>query len=70
MAAAAAQITSQVLVAEGRTMRLAWAWFAGLAVGLVVMLLMSGEPDTRVAVGFAAGEASALALMFVLAIRR
>lgn len=70
MAAAAAQITSQVLVAEGRTMRLAWAWFAGLAVALVVMLLMGGEPDTRVAVGFAAGEVSALALMASLAIRR
>lgn len=69
MAAAGAQITSQVLVAEGRTSRLAWAWFGGLLVALVVLVLISGEPDTRVGVAFIAGEATALALMAYLAIR-
>lgn len=70
MAAAAAQVTSQVLVAEGRTGRLTWAWLGGLVVGVVVMLLARGEPDTRVAIGFAAGETTALGLMGWLAIRR
>jgi O-antigen/teichoic acid export membrane protein len=67
MAAAAAQVTSQVLVAEGRTTRLAWAWFVGLLVGLVVTVLVTGAPDTRVAIGFAAGELAALGLMTYLA---
>ncbi len=48
MAAAAAQITSQVLVAEGRTSRLAWAWLAGLVLGFAVMLALPGAVDTRV----------------------
>ncbi|HUG08092.1 MAG TPA: hypothetical protein VMP13_04260 [Acidimicrobiia bacterium] len=70
MAAAAAQIASQVLVAEGRTTRLSWAWLGGLVVGLVVLMLVPGEVDTRVAIAFAAGEIAALVLMAVLAIRR
>jgi O-antigen/teichoic acid export membrane protein len=69
MAAAAAQITSQVLVAEGRTSRLAWAWFGGLLVAIVVLLLTSGAPDTRVAIAFISGEAIALFLMAYLATR-
>jgi O-antigen/teichoic acid export membrane protein len=70
MAAAAAQVTSQVLVAEGRTSRLAWAWTAGLLVAIAVLLVASGEPDTRVAFAFASGEIAALGLMAALAIRR
>jgi hypothetical protein len=70
MAAATAQVTSQVLVAEGRTTRLAWAWFVGLVVGLMVTVLVSGTPDTRVAIGFAAGELAALGLMTYLATTR
>jgi O-antigen/teichoic acid export membrane protein len=70
MAASAAQVASQVLVAEGRTSRLSWAWLGGLVVAIVVILLAGGEPDTRVAVAFAAGEVSALGLMAYLAIRR
>ncbi|MGD2101738.1 MAG: hypothetical protein PVG83_05825 [Acidimicrobiia bacterium] len=70
MAAAAAQVTSQVLVAEGRTSRLAWAWFTGLLVGLVVMVVAIGSPDTRVGIGFASGELVALAVMAYLATRR
>lgn len=69
MAAAAAQITSQVLVAEGRTSRLAWAWLGGLVVALIVLLLSSGAPDTRVALAFLVGEATALVLMAYLAMK-
>jgi len=70
MAAAAAQITGQVLVAEGRTARLSLAWFGGLVAGVIALLVLGGEPDTRVAVSFAIGEGVALMLMGALAIRR
>ncbi len=69
MAAAAAQIAGQVLVAEGRTSRLAVAWFVGLLVAVVTMLVYRPEPDLRVAIGFAAGEACALFVMWMLAAR-
>jgi O-antigen/teichoic acid export membrane protein len=70
MAAAAAQIASQVLVAEGRTTRLSLAWLGGLAGAIVALLAIGGEVDTRVAVAFAVGEFLALGLMAVLATRR
>jgi len=70
MAAAAAQIAGQVLVAEGRTARLAVAWFIGLMVALVVMVFYRPEPDLRVAVGFASGESVALFFMWFLAARK
>jgi O-antigen/teichoic acid export membrane protein len=70
MAAASAQIASQVLVAEGRTARLSWAWLGGLLVGAIVLVVSSGTPDSRVGWGFASGEVAALGLMAVLAIRR
>lgn len=70
MAAAAAQIVSQVLVAEGRTRPLGLAWCGGLAVAVIAGLLVSGEPAVRVAIGFVAGEFTALGLMALLAIRR
>jgi O-antigen/teichoic acid export membrane protein len=70
MAAAAAQISSQVLVAEARTSRLSAAWFGGLLAGLLALLLLGGEPDVRVATSFAIGELVALLLMAGLAVRR
>jgi O-antigen/teichoic acid export membrane protein len=70
VAAASAQIASQVLVAEGRTTRLSIAWLGGLIVGLVAMVIIGGEPGIRVATAFAAGEFAALSLMAVLATRR
>ena len=70
MAAAAAQIAGQVLVAEGRTARLAVAWFIGLLVALLVMAFYRPEPDLRVAVGFASGESVALFFMWFLAARK
>lgn len=69
MAAAAAQVTSQVMVAEGRTSRLAWAWTAGLLVALTVLLVVGGEADTRVSLSFAAGEMAALSFMALVATR-
>lgn len=69
VAAATAQITSQVLVAEGRTKLLGLAWSGGLLVAAVVTLMVAGSPDTRVALGFVAGETVALGLMAVLATR-
>lgn len=70
MAGAAAQIAGQVLVAEGRTSRLAVAWGIGLATALIVMFVFQPEPDLRVASGFAAGEAVALIAMWALAARK
>jgi O-antigen/teichoic acid export membrane protein len=70
MAAAAAQIAGQVLVAEARTSRLSAAWFGGLLVGVAALLLLGGEPDVRVAMSFAIGEVVALMLMASLAVRR
>lgn len=70
MAAAAAQIASQVLVAEGRTRRLAGAWLGGLAAGLVALMLLGGAAEVRVAGAFVVGEFFALGLMALLAIRR
>ena len=70
MAAAAAQVGSQVLVAEARTRRLSVAWLGGLAAAVLALFLLSGEPDTLVAMSFAIGEFVALGLMAVLATRR
>jgi len=70
MAAAAAQIAGQVLVAEARTSRLSIAWFGGLVAGVVALLLLGGAPDIRVAIAFAIGEVIALILMAGLAVRR
>ena len=69
MAAAAAQIAGQVLVAEGRTSRMSAAWVTGLLVAVVAMLLLGGAPDLRVALAFVIGQGVALILMAVLAIR-
>lgn len=70
MAAAAAQVAGQVLVAEGRTSRLAGAWFGGLVVAVVALFVLGGAPDLRVALAFVIGEVVALVLMALLAIRR
>jgi O-antigen/teichoic acid export membrane protein len=70
MAAATAQIAGQVLVADGRTARLAVAWLGGLAVAVIALLVLGGQPDVRVALAFAIGEGVALVMMATLAIRR
>jgi len=63
VAASAAQITGQVLVAEGATGRLANAWAAGLLVGATLILGLSGPADTTVGVAFMAGEVVALCMV-------
>ncbi len=70
MAAATAQIAGQVLVAEGRTSRLAGAWAGGLVAAVISLAFLSGQPDVRVALAFAIGEGVALVLMALLATRR
>lgn len=70
MAAATAQITSQVLVAEGKTRMLGLAWFGGLVAAVVITMFLPGAAELRVAVGFVSGEFMALGLMALLAIRR
>lgn len=62
IAAAITQVLSQVLVAGGSTGELAGSWVGGLIVGLGAMVLWTGAPDVRVAVGFVTGEVVALAL--------
>lgn len=70
VAAASAQVASQVLVAEGRTSRLSMAWLGGLVIALLVLVLVGGEVGIRVARAFAVGEFAALGLMAALAIKR
>ena len=70
MAAASAQIASQVLVAEGRTRRLALAWLGGLVIAVFALLVLRGDPEVRVAGAFVIGEFVALGLMALLAICR
>lgn len=70
MAAAAAQIAGQVLVAEARTSRMSAAWVSGLVVAVSALLALGGQPDVRVAIAFAIGQSVALVLMAVLALRR
>ena len=70
MAAAAAQIAGQVLVAEGRTSRMSAAWVTGLLVAVTALLILGGAPDLRVAIAFAIGQSVALVLMAGLAIPR
>ena len=69
MAAAAAQIAGQVLVAEARTRRLAIAWSGGLFAAVLALVVIGGDPDVRVAASFAIGEGFALLLMAVLSAR-
>lgn len=69
IAASSAQITGQVLVAGGRTGRLASAWIVGLAVALGVSLVAPGGPDAVVALAFAAGEVTAFGVVAVQVLR-
>jgi O-antigen/teichoic acid export membrane protein len=69
MAASTAQIGGQVLVARARTAALAGAWSIGLAVAVVVMVVATGTPDLRVAIGFLSGELVAMAAVGFLITR-
>jgi len=63
--ATASLLAGQVLVAEGRTLRLAAAWVAGFAVAILAMIPAIGSADIRVARAFVAGEAAALVAIVV-----
>jgi O-antigen/teichoic acid export membrane protein len=69
VAASAAQITGQVLVAEGATGRLASAWATGLVLALLALVGLDGEPDVVVAASFALGEMGALCMVGFTVIR-
>lgn len=69
VAASTAQVTGQILVAAARTGSLAGAWVIGLLAALLVMAVVPGSPDLRVATGFAAGETVALMGIGVLLVR-
>lgn len=62
----AALFSGQVLVARGRTELLAVSWLLGLVAAGIVVLLVPVDPITRVAGGFAAGEATALVALTVV----
>jgi lipopolysaccharide/colanic/teichoic acid biosynthesis glycosyltransferase len=57
----------QVFVARGDVGRLAAAWMFGAGAGLAALAMPIADPATRVGVGFAVGEAVALAVMTVVA---
>jgi O-antigen/teichoic acid export membrane protein len=61
--AAVAQLLGQLLVARGRTARLAGRWSAGLVVALLVLVVDPAGPEVTVALAFALGELTAAAAM-------
>lgn len=71
VAASAAQVAGQVLVAAGATGRLARAWLVGLGAALAIIGLgRFGAPDLRVSLGFAVGEVAALLVVAAETLRR
>jgi O-antigen/teichoic acid export membrane protein len=61
--AAVAQLLGQLLVARGRTARLAGRWTAGLVVALIVLILDPAGAEVTVALAFALGELTAAVAM-------
>ncbi len=68
--AAGVQLMAQILVAGSRTRRLATAWVVGLAAAGVVVWLAPAGPVMAVAIGFVAGEATALTTVGIMALSR
>jgi len=69
VAASAAQITGQVLVAQGATGRLANAWAVGLGVAVLALLGLRSAPDVAVGSAFLLGEFAALCMVGFSVIR-
>lgn len=65
----AALFSGQILVAFGRTDRLAAAWLFATVVAFLAILLIDTDPVTRVAAGLAAGEITALGGLTLLGAR-
>jgi O-antigen/teichoic acid export membrane protein len=63
VAASTAQVTGQILVAEGRTGVLARAWVVGLIVAVALLVTIQGAADLVVASAFGVGEAAALCMV-------
>jgi len=61
--AAVAQLLGQLLVARGRTARLAGRWTTGLVVALLMLVIDPAGPEVTVALAFALGELTAAAAM-------
>jgi hypothetical protein len=68
--AAVSLLAGQVLVARGRTMRLAAAWALGFAVAVAALIPSFESPGVRVCQSFVLGEAAALAAILGFALRR
>lgn len=68
--ASTTQVSSQVLVAQGGTGRLAIAWVVGLVVALAILPFIGLAADRAVAIAFLAGEAAALSVAAALAFGR
>jgi len=69
VAAGAGMFIGQVLVARGETARLAAGWMVAVTVGAAALLLPIDRADTRVGTAFLIGEAVAVAVLAVLALR-
>ncbi len=71
IAGMAGLVTTQILVARGRTDRLAMVWITAVVLAGVTIALIPGEPALRVAVAFCIAEVGALAgLSWAALIRR
>lgn len=66
--AGAGLFVAQVLVAQGKPTVLGVAWAVGLIAALAVLVVSNGDPFTRVALSFLAGEAVALIALAIGAI--
>ena len=61
----AALFSGQVLVGRGRTGMLAGSWIVALFAATIAVFIVDAAAVTRVAAGFAAGEAIALAMLTI-----
>lgn len=68
LAAIVSVFTGQIMVARGRTIRLAGAWLVGLVAAVLVIALGGQDPDVRVAQAFMTGEVVALGAIGLAAV--
>jgi hypothetical protein len=62
--------STQILIAEGATQRLATAWIIAIVAMALAIVLAPGDPSQRVAVGFAVAHLVALAgIVVAVAVR-
>ncbi len=68
--ASAGLFIGQILVARGRAVRLAAAWFIAVAAAVVAVMVPISDPVVHVVIAFVVGEAFALAALVVGALMR